>query len=597
MSDSKISALPAAATLTGAELVPLAQSGSTVAATVSNILSFGTGAVTGIVPNNTSAPVAAANTAAINSALALGGNVTIVVPGVYTLAASRTVTRASLNTYALCLSIPSNTSFTLGRGVTLQVAAGLTNPVAIQNSNAPSGGSNVNISVNGPGTIDGNYPNCTRVDSTDFCCILFWMQNVTNFVSTDLTINNPTAWSTGWGGCTKVRINNIQFFQSSPQINQDGLHFEGPNTDIVVNDVYGNTGDDLVAFVAVAPALYNATLAGNGPMSNIYVSGIMSAAATGCWHHVRIQDSTTYPISGVKLVNVTGPYRDGGIMLTPDGLGDATLLDKISIVDLDVYPLAGSSPASARVNCNHNVTSLQITNWNCQYTDGSETTKRPCLAAIIGTLSNLQITNWKVRDTTAAGANVPFISIPAGSAQIGDCSITNFGCVVAVSTGSNSLLTTAGSGGLGRLNLTNVDTVRLANYVISGGTGGVAGGVRIHNANSVNAQAPLIKTTVSAVFPSLKLSNCDFSGTNGGASGVISFTGLSGTCLIQAHNCVFANGANANIVRSASESIRVQSTDLPVPNTILTPARGDMILDSVNSNDPYRWSGAAWVAL
>jgi hypothetical protein len=137
-----------------------------------------------------------------------------------------------------------------------------------------------------------------------------------------------------------------------------------------------------------------------------------------------------------------------------------------------------------------------------------------------------------------------------------------------------------------------VGAIRCANLLNVSGATGITQGAYFNNIYSLNAQAPAFKTTAAIALANLKLTNVHLDGTNGGANGCINFAGLSGTCLIQANACSFANGANVNLVRSAAESIRVQSMDLPVPNAVLTAALGDVFIDSSNSNAPYRCSTA-----
>jgi hypothetical protein len=101
----------------------------------------------------------------------------------------------------------------------------------------------------------------------------------------------------------------------------------------------------------------------------------------------------------------------------------------------------------------------------------------------------------------------------------------------------------------------------------------------------------------TGTHPQLQVTNVNVVGSAGGAAGFINVNGISGALWIQMHNVDTNNGANANIVRAGAESIRCQSLTTPVPSTVLTPTRGDCILDSTSNNDPFRWSGAAWTAL
>lgn len=531
----------------------------------------------------------AVNVAAINAALALGGVVTLNTPGTYTIGKSSTVTRASTNTYDLCLVIPSNTSFVVGPQVTLKLAAGLNNPCLLQNSNLAGG--NTNISITG-GIWDGNCANTTRTDGTDFCCIHIWLQNITDLKLRDMTVVNPNAWGIGIAACTRVRTDNTRFEYTtlSSGLNQGGFQFEGPNNDVIVRDTFGNTYDDLVAFVTEATSLYTNTMAGYGPALNILVDGVIADTTSGCLHLVRLQDSIANPITKAQINNLVGRYTDAAVVLSPNGAGGTAQLNEIGINGIRCSPLSGTNPSLATIEIVNNCYSLDVMNFSRQYNDGGETTKRPCIH-VGGTVTSLKIANMFIRDITAAGANVAFIN--AGGGIIGNLQTTNIEAVVTLTTGSNVLVQAGGVGSIGRWLGSNIELIRVANALVVTGSGaGISQKVSLSNVYSLNNQAPFIKTSAAIAFPLLQLSNVQLDGTQGGASGCISFTGLSGTCFIQMNNCLFSNGANVNIVRSAAEAIRVQSMSTPVPSGILTQAVGDIFLDSSNSNNPYRCSTA-----
>jgi hypothetical protein len=96
-------------------------------------------------------------------------------------------------------------------------------------------------------------------------------------------------------------------------------------------------------------------------------------------------------------------------------------------------------------------------------------------------------------------------------------------------------------------------------------------------------------------IPLLQLHNCNINLANGGsgtALGIINLNGSSGTTVIRGSGNNFNNAANVNLARAASEAVRWDGIDVPVPSTILTAAAGDVLRDSTASNAPVRCSTA-----
>ena len=534
----------------------------------------------------------AVNTAAINAALALGGTVSLTTPGTYTISKSATVIRpVSGATVDSCLVIPSNTRLRVGAGVTLQVAAGLVNPCLISNTNALQNGTDSNITIEG-GTWDGNSDNVTRTDvaGSEMACIHIWMQGITNLTCRDMTIINPRAWGFGIANCKRVFTDNTRFvYTCAITVNQGGFQIQGPNSNHIIRNTYGNTYDDLVAYDTFDTTLYTNTMAGFGPASDILIDGVTSDTATGCLHLVRVQDAVNNAISRLQIRNVSGPYWDGGIVLNGGNAGVA-VLNGVVLSDVTVYPLAGKNPALARITVLNGANDVSMSNLSFTYADGAESTRRACITFGGVQTRAVNISNVNIFDATTAGAAVGFIQANGGT--VGDMHINNVYVQVTLAGGSDSLVSTVGSGTIGRLIVSNVGSIRCANLLAVGGSTGITQGAYFSNIYSLNAQAPAFKTTAAIALANLKLANVHLDGTNGGANGCINFGGLSGSCLITMDGCTFANGANVNLVRSASESIRVQSMSTPVPSGILTQALGDCFLDSSNSNAPYRCSTA-----
>lgn len=533
--------------------------------------------------------VGSTNTLALNTALSRGGVVTLNQAGTYNLDASTTVLRSSGLTYQVCLVIPSYTTFRIGAGVILRALNGLNNVALIQNSNVSGG--NVSIAIEG-GIWDGNGAGTTRTDiaATDFACMAFWLQNITDLRLTNITMLDPHAWGIGIGGCYRVRAENTTFIYTQAVIlNQGGFQFEGPNSDVMVRNTMGNTYDDLVAFVTEAGALYANTLAGQGPMNDILVDGVTSDLNTGCLHLVRLQDSTTNPITRATVRNLSGPYTDGAVILGGGGL--TPKLKNILIDGVYCSPLTGKNPGNATISVSNGFDSVTIQNVERIYADTAETTKRNTIQISGGACGYLKVHNMNVDDQCAAAANVAFISINSNSMSVFLADNLTAQSIVNINTDALIEITASGRS-VARMLVSNVGLGRIAQVFRLTSGASITNIAAFSNVYSVLNSAVAFLQTGAGTMPNLSLSNVRLDNTQGGALGCISFSGLTGTCLIQAANCSFNNGANVNLVRAGSEVIRVQSTSLPVPKAILTAAEGDIVLDSATNNDPFRCSVA-----
>lgn len=58
-----------------------------------------------------------------------------------------------------------------------------------------------------------------------------------------------------------------------------------------------------------------------------------------------------------------------------------------------------------------------------------------------------------------------------------------------------------------------------------------------------------------------------------------------------------ANYNRVQLNRALAKTGRVRSLAVPVDTAVLTPTRGDVILNRTSNNDPFRWDGAAWTAM
>lgn len=523
----------------------------------------------------------AVNTAAINAALAQGGTVTLTKPGTYVCGSSQIVSFNG-NTYSLALVIPSNTRLVVGANVTVQAAGGQTNPVLIQNQNA-NGSGDANISIEG-GIWDGNRASQTRSDGSAMCAFMIWFSNVNALDLRRMTWTNSIAYHSFLSSVQQFRVENIQIYDPTPFINGDGVHIHGNSRDGVVRDISGDTGDDLIAMLTHDTSHSYTLPLDSGPISDILVENIVGNPVKGAYHLVTLVDFAAFPMSRVTVRNVSGNYTDGGVRLA----GTAGVKQAMVVDTINCSPLAGTNPTYGMVSLESGGDSVTITNSNRYLNDSVETgTKIAPINVTGGTWNHVKVDNFNVVDLTAAGAGIGFIFIASGS-TVSDLEVSNYSG--AATTASDAYLWNAGT--LVSAKLSNGETNKIHQLLFTAGNINV--GVFVANYRGVNNSNPVILTSGAFTFPHLSLVGIHLDGTQNGGQGVIRISGVTGTMLIQAYATSISNGANPNISRAGAETIRFQSMDTSAPSGILTPARGDIILDSSNNSDPYRWSGSAW---
>ena len=483
------------------------------------------------------------------------------------------------------------------------VAASTVNAVIIQNSDIVNGNSNIEVTG---GIWDGNYLNVTRTDGVTFCCILRWWQNVTNLKVHDSTVQNSKAWADGLAALNNFRFYNLTYIDNianrTAADNFGGVNLEGTNSNGYIGNISGNTMDDLVAVVTDQAthtgSIYINCMAGYGPINNIFIENIQSTSL-GVWHFVRLLDSVANPLSNCVVSGVTGSYIDAGFLVGSDSIaGNTSALNQIVIENVCINQFRfTASYATLAITGSYDSITIRSIKRTIPVTE----TQPKAL----------------IEQLTQTGG-----SVPAGrTLTISDAEIIHFypnqGInLISITTGSVQNLTASDlrynatlNGGAGVGNVFNLPATITANFIKLSrihainvsrviAIDGITTNVVLSESNFSGPTSPANECVrLRGTIPNLALVGNNFNLANGGsgtALGIINFNGSSGTTVIRAHGNTFNNAANANVARVASEAIRFISPDTPVPSTLLTPARGDIILDSTKNNDPYRYSGSAW---
>ncbi len=132
------------------------------------------------------------------------------------------------------------------------------------------------------------------------------MANVDGLRIENLRIKNPHCWAISLEACTNAKIRNIDFASCLKQTvngmdvsvkNQDGIDLRNGCSDVVISDITGYTGDDVIALTAIVKAnrkvapggtfdsshvMHNDFTRRSKDISNVIIRNISAHSAGGC---------------------------------------------------------------------------------------------------------------------------------------------------------------------------------------------------------------------------------------------------------------------------------------------------------------------------
>lgn len=178
-----------------------------------------------------------------------------------------------------------------------------------------------NITIIGIGNIvlDGGAPNGLTEKTADTNGLpgiinntMIFFRNVSGFTIENLHIKEQRWWGMTFMHCDRGRISNINFSAANITPNQDGIDLRAGCHDIVIENIFGKTGDDTIALTALAGKLFQKFKIENknNDIYNVIIRNICSCV-TGGHHIVRLLNH-----DGLKLYNIL----IDGIMDRSDGI-------------------------------------------------------------------------------------------------------------------------------------------------------------------------------------------------------------------------------------------------------------------------------------
>ena len=153
-------------------------------------------------------------------------------------------------------------------------------------------------------------------------CMMFF-QNVENLRIENIMIQDQRYWAIAMCKVCYSRVANIRFESSSNVPNQDGVDLLKGCHDVIVENITGCTGDNVVALVASEDEIYPYAIQKlrDGDIHNITIRNVMAYGVGGC-SLIRILNHDGYRIYNVKIDNVieTSPWseQDAPVAQNPD---------------------------------------------------------------------------------------------------------------------------------------------------------------------------------------------------------------------------------------------------------------------------------------
>jgi hypothetical protein len=202
----------------------------------------------------------------------------------------------------------------------------------LTNSDRENG--NRNISVIG-GIWDGNNLNQTcayhQGDRSEgglkkYMGNVIFLMNIENLRLEGLTIKDPETFGVQLAKVRKFTVKDIVFDYNMELINEDGIHIKGPSSEGFIQNLKGNTNDDMVALNADDQPMFEPS---RGAITDVRIDGLY---ADNGFTAVRLLSGGS-PVKRIHISNIFGSFRLNVISFTHFGLhkGEPRLFEDITI--------------------------------------------------------------------------------------------------------------------------------------------------------------------------------------------------------------------------------------------------------------------------
>lgn len=172
--------------------------------------------------------------------------------------------------------------------------------------------------VNGIARTVSKYPDHSVSENC-----MFYFQNVEHLHIDNITVKDQRYWGICLYTTSFSRISNIHFSSSSNVPNQDGVDLQKGCHDIIVENITGCVGDNVVALLATDDAIYSKVVKNqrDGDIHNITIRNLMVYGVGGC-ALVRLLNHDGLRIYNVRIDNIieVSPWsaQDAPVAQNPD---------------------------------------------------------------------------------------------------------------------------------------------------------------------------------------------------------------------------------------------------------------------------------------
>ena len=153
-------------------------------------------------------------------------------------------------------------------------------------------------------------------------CMMYF-RNLENLKIDNLTIKNHRYWGICMYTTSYSRVSNIRYISESNVPNQDGVDICKGSHDIIVENITGCVGDNIVALLTTEDEIYQKVVnnLSDGDIHDITIRNVVSYGVGGC-ALIRLLNHDGYKIYNVRIDNVieASPWseNDASVAQNPD---------------------------------------------------------------------------------------------------------------------------------------------------------------------------------------------------------------------------------------------------------------------------------------
>lgn len=478
------------------------------------------------------------------------------------------------------ITIPSNHAIRAAYGtVTLKVQTGATVAQGVTAFFTNSDWTNGNQFITIDGLIlDGNNANVSYfgADGTDFQTglgILFVRGG--NYTLKNIYSTNTHRAHFMMASANDLYADNIECYDTSLEDSQDCYDIYGPSTRVTLSNFRGYANDDFIALYT--NNFINPTGAYKGSITNVVMTNIEGRST---YHVFRFNSfNGVYRLDQIRATNVVGYLA--GFMIDTDsgtvhnGAGNVGTI-QIDNMDIDYASVLGG----------------RIENLILNGYDGG-----PFISgAVVAPTVDQFIVNGGVVHTYVANTNQVFLVVQNGATyrnvRLSDLFFTD-----STSTGafSHTAVSTAGTGTVGTLSITNATIGQCGGVINTAGTAGITHAVLNNVACTMTgrtANPSGISMSNTAPIRTLRINNSVFTD---GVNGILLGNSLGTAVRVQTQQTTFTGQSGSKMSIGTGNSVSLTGWDIPIDRTTLTCIAGDTMMDTTNgpswcSTAPSTWT-------